>query len=110
MSRGDTKEKKKGHNPGQYQVNSGKISESIFRKNSEIRTSITRKHRGRDSQDCPPGRCWRVSSMFCELGVSGKRCCENMGAAVVFAGIFKNSRRQVSLKRYGYWAWRNTTN
>lgn len=91
-------------------MNCGKKLKSIFRKNSEIRTSITRKHRGKDGQACLLGRCWRVSSMFCEPGVSGKQYRENMGAAAVFIDIFRNGRRQVSLKRYGYWAWRNTTN
>ena len=102
--------REKGHNPGQYQTNSGKKSKSIFRKSSEIRTSITRKHRDRDGQACLPDRCWKESSMFCEPGVSGKLLRENMGVAAVFTGIFKNGRQRVSLKTYGYWAWRNMTN
>lgn len=48
--------------------------------------------------------------MFCEPGVSGKLLRENMGVAAVFTGIFKNGRQRVSLKTYGYWAWRNMTN
>lgn len=50
----------------------------------------------------PPDKCWRVFSMFCEPDVSGKLFRENMGAAAVFTDTFKNDRRQVSLKRYGY--------
>ena len=33
-----------------------------------------------------------------------------MAAAAVFTDIFSNGRRQASLKRYRYWAWRNTMN
>lgn len=41
--------------------------------------------------------------MFCEPGASGNLFHENMDAAAVFTDIFKNGKRQVSLKRYGYW-------
>lgn len=47
--------------------------------------------------------------MFCGPGASGKLFRGNMGAAAVFTDIFKNDKGRVSLKRYGYWVWRNTT-
>ena len=46
--------------------------------------------------------------MFCGLGANGKQFHENMGAAAVFTGIFKNGKQQASLKGYGYWVWKNT--
>lgn len=53
MSVGDKMKKKKGHNHGPYQMNCGKKSKSISRKNSEIRTGITRKRRCKDGQASP---------------------------------------------------------
>ena len=108
MSRGEEMEEKKA-------ARSWTISDELWEEVKEYipkkqrdPKNIIRKRPGKDAQVCRPNRCWRASFMFCGLGANGKQFHENMGAAAVFTGIFKNGKQQVSLKGYGYWVWKNT--
>ena len=102
MSKGDEMEKKK-------EMRSWTISNELW---EEIKKYIPQKQRepskhyqkalGQGQPGSPPGRFWKASSMSCGLAGSGKQSCGNMGAAAVFSGIFKNGKRQISLKRYGF--------
>ena len=103
MFRGDTMKKKK-------MTQSWTISDELWEEIKEYIPNLIQLLFLVCGQACPSGRCWKVSSMFCELDANGKQCRENMVPAAVSTGIFKNDRRQASLKRYGYWVWRNTMN